>query len=189
MPTHHSKADADEASVPSGLPPLQSGTKLRPLCSTGGRTSSSPPGSLSCLLATTVGSSSSKSPVQSATIPSPFPPPYHSPLHSISPSPATPPRHRPHPNFPYSSPPHSPQLGTRPPTETKLSRLGAEIIACCLDTYLHRQVVTVHPPEDPPRYHAHAHAHAAHVAAAAASLGKEDRKPGVGNDGEKERVW
>lgn len=123
-PTHHSKADADEARFPSGLPPFQSGTELRPLCNTGGRTSSSPPGSLFCLLANdrlfiqfqTTGL------VRNDTLP--FSSSILLPHHNIFPSPATPPRHRLYPNFPYPPPPPppiAPNSGPVPPPRQVVS--------------------------------------------------------------------
>lgn len=143
-PTHHSKADADEARVPSGLPPFQSGTELRPLCNTGGRTSSSPPGSLSCLLAsdrlfiqfqTTGLVRNDTLPFSSSIL---LPPPQHLPFTSHTP------KTSPFPKFlisPLSPPPYSPQLGSRPPTETS-----------CLDSELKIIVqLSRHPPTQCPR--------------------------------------
>lgn len=120
-PTHHSKADADEARVPSGLPPLQSGTELRPLCNIGGRTSSSPPGSLSCLLAndrlfiqfqTTGLVRNDTLPFSSSIL---LPPPQHLPFTSHTP------KTSPIPKFPISPPPIAPNSGPVPPPRQVVS--------------------------------------------------------------------
>lgn len=146
-PTRHSKAGADEAMVPSGLPSLQSGTKLRLLRNTEGRTTVVFPrlagNNRQFIELQTTGQ------VRHNTLP------FSSPIHHISPSSTRhTPKTSPSSKFPVLAPPppNSPQLGSRPPTETQLSRLGAERLSPAASTQCPRMGCN-HPSTYPRSFH------------------------------------